>query len=200
MSRYMMWEFLIEGTMKKSLVYTKTGDKGQTGLIGGTRVAKNDVRLEAYGTVDELNSHIGAVWSFGIDASSKELLCEVQNQLFVIGAYLATDSNVSDLRSKLGVDAQTIEKLEIAMDFMESTLPPLANFVLPGGHPAVAATHIARTVCRRAERRVVEMMQLQDIDEWVVMYLNRLSDYLFVLSRHLTNYFQVEEIPWKPKL
>jgi cob(I)alamin adenosyltransferase len=169
-------------------------------LIGGTRIAKNDIRLEAYGSVDELNSHIGAIWSLGIDQQSKTTLLEVQHQLFVIGAYLATDSSVSDLRNKLVCDAKTIEKLELEMDLMESLLPPLTNFVLPGGHPAVAATHIARTVCRRAERRVVDMMQVLEVDEWVVKYLNRLSDYLFVLSRHLVNYFNVDEIPWKPKL
>lgn len=186
--------------MKKSLVYTKTGDKGMTSLIGGTRVSKGDLRLEAYGTVDELSSHIGMIWSYDIDQHSKEVLQSTQNQLFVIGAYLATDSAASDLRNRLSRDNALIEQLENEMDVLENALPPLTNFVLPGGHPAVSACHIARTVCRRAERRVVEMSQQLEVDEWVITYLNRLSDYLFVLSRHLSNFYNIEEIPWKPKL
>jgi cob(I)alamin adenosyltransferase len=186
--------------MKKSLVYTKTGDKGTTSLIGGTRVSKGDLRLDAYGTVDELSSHIGMIWSYDIDQHSKEVLQNTQNQLFVIGAYLATDSAVSDLRNRLSRDNALIEQLENEMDVLENALPPLTNFVLPGGHPAVSACHIARTVCRRAERKVVEMSQQLEVDEWVITYLNRLSDYLFVLSRHLSNFFNIEEIPWKPKL
>jgi len=186
--------------MKKSLVYTKTGDKGTTSLIGGTRVSKGDLRLDAYGTVDELSSHIGMIWSYDIDQHSKEVLQSTQNQLFVIGAYLATDSTVSDLRNRLSRDNALIEQLENEMDVLENALPPLTNFVLPGGHPAVSACHIARTVCRRAERKVVEMSQQLEVDEWVITYLNRLSDYLFVLSRHLSNFFNIEEIPWKPKL
>jgi len=186
--------------MKKSLVYTKTGDKGTTSLIGGTRVSKGDLRLDAYGTVDELSSHIGMIWSYNIDQHSKEVLQSTQNQLFVIGAYLATDSTVSDLRNRLTRDNTLIEQLENEMDVLENALPPLTNFVLPGGHPAVSACHIARTVCRRAERKVVEMSQQLEVDEWVITYLNRLSDYLFVLSRHLSNFFNIEEIPWKPKL
>lgn len=186
--------------MKKSLVYTKTGDKGTTSLIGGTRVSKGDLRLDAYGTVDELSSHIGMVWSYDIDQHSKEVLQSTQNQLFVIGAYLATDSAASDLRNRLSRDNALIEQLENEMDVLENALPPLTNFVLPGGHPAVSACHIARTVCRRAERRVVEMSQQLEVDEWVITYLNRLSDYLFVLSRHLSNFYNIEEIPWKPKL
>jgi len=186
--------------MKKSLVYTKTGDKGTTSLIGGTRVSKGDLQLDAYGTVDELSSHIGMIWSYDIDQHSKEVLQSTQNQLFVIGAYLATDSAVSDLRNRLSRDNALIEQLENEMDVLENALPPLTNFVLPGGHPAVSACHIARTVCRRAERKVVEMSQQLEVDEWVITYLNRLSDYLFVLSRHLSNFFNIEEIPWKPKL
>jgi len=186
--------------MKKSLVYTKTGDKGTTSLIGGTRVSKGDLRLDAYGTVDELSSHIGMIWSYDIDQHSKEVLQSTQNQLFVIGAYLATDSAVSDLRNRLSRDNALIEQLENEMDVLENALPPLTNFVLPGGHPAVSACHIARTVCRRAERKVVEMSLQLEVDEWVITYLNRLSDYLFVLSRHLSNFFNIEEIPWKPKL
>jgi cob(I)alamin adenosyltransferase len=186
--------------MKKSVVYTKTGDKGKTSLIGGTRVSKGHIRLEAYGTIDELSSHIGMIWSYTIEEDIKNILYNTQNQLFVIGAYLATDASVSDLRNRLVCDNAEIELLEKEMDRMENALPPLNNFILPGGHPAVAACHIARTVCRRAERRVVDMAQEMEVNEWVIVYLNRLSDYLFVLSRHLSNFFQVNEIPWKPKL
>lgn len=182
--------------MKKSQVYTKTGDKGLTSLIGGTRVAKHHFRLEAYGTVDELNAHIGMIRSYSIDASSLKSLVRIQNQLFTIGSYLATDEAVSDLRMHLKTDEGEIEFLELEMDRLEDALPPLRNFVLPGGHPALAECHIARTVCRRAERRVMAMASEVDMDEWVVRYLNRLSDYLFVLSRHLSNYLNVDEIPW----
>lgn len=186
--------------MKKSVVYTKTGDNGQTGLIGGTRISKAHVRLEAYGTVDELSSHIGMVWSYDVEHHIKEVLWEVQNQLFVLGAYLATDSTVSDMRERLVRNPLAIEQLETEMDQMEAGLPPLTHFVLPGGHPAIAACHIARTVARRAERRVVQLGHEFEIDPWTVRYINRLSDYLFVLSRYLSNYFNVDEIPWKPKL
>jgi ATP:cob(I)alamin adenosyltransferase len=186
--------------MKKSAIYTKTGDKGTTALIGGTRVKKHNSRLNAYGTVDELNSFIGMIRSFHIDAHTKETIITIQNELFVIGAYLATDSSVSDLRDKLNCDDSKIELLELRMDQMESNLPPLSNFVLPGGHPVVAYCHICRTICRRAERIVSELSDQMEINSWVLRYLNRLSDYFFVLSRQMTNYFQVEEIPWQPKL
>ena len=182
--------------MKKSQVYTKTGDKGLTSLIGGTRVAKHHFRLEAYGTVDELNAHIGMIRSYSIDAPSVESLVRIQNQLFNIGSYLATDETVSDLRLHLKNDEAGIEFMEQEMDRMENALPPLRNFVLPGGHPALGECHIARTVCRRAERRVMAMAAEVDVDEWIIRYLNRLSDYLFVLSRHLSNYLSVDEIPW----
>jgi cob(I)alamin adenosyltransferase len=182
--------------MKKSQVYTKTGDKGLTSLIGGTRVAKHHFRLEAYGTVDELNAHIGMIRSYAIDPDSVKSLVRIQNQLFTIGSYLATDEAVSDLRMHLKTDEAEIAFMEHEMDRLENALPPLRNFVLPGGHPALAECHIARTVCRRAERRVMAMAAEVDVDEWVVRYLNRLSDYLFVLSRHLSNYLNVDEIPW----
>jgi cob(I)alamin adenosyltransferase len=186
--------------MKKSQVYTKTGDKGYTSLIGGTRVLKSSDRLEAYGTIDELNSNIGMIWSYDIDDEVKPVLYGIQNQLFVIGAYLATDDTVSDLKSRLNTDYSQIELLEIQMDQMEQNLQPLRNFVLPGGHPAVAACHISRTVCRRAERCVIHLNSQVPVDEWVIQYLNRLSDYLFVLSRYLTSYYNLCEIPWKPNL
>ncbi|MGQ1946945.1 cob(I)yrinic acid a,c-diamide adenosyltransferase [Geofilum sp. OHC36d9] len=186
--------------MEKSLVYTKTGDKGTTGLIGGTRVSKNHFRLEAYGTVDELNTHIGMVRSYPIDTPSEEAIIRIQRQLFTIGSYLATDADKSDLRNHLVTDEKEIEFMENQMDTMESQLPTLSNFILPGGHPAVAQCHICRTVCRRAERRIISMNEHVNVDEWVIRYLNRLSDYFFVLSRHLTKYFNIKEIPWVPDL
>lgn len=187
-------------TMKKSLVYTKTGDKGTTGLIGGTRVPKDHYRLEAYGTVDELNTHLGMIRSYPIDERSAKTLIRIQNQLFTIGSYLATDAEVSDLRQRLKTEESEIEIMEREMDELEAALPPLRNFVLPGGHPAVAQCHISRTICRRAERRIVAMQAEVEVDQWVVRYINRLSDYCFVLSRHLAAYFGIEEIPWKPDL
>ena len=186
--------------MKKSIVYTKTGDKGSTGLIGGTRVPKNHARLEAYGTIDELNSFIGLIRSFEIGEEDKKMIISIQSKLFTIGAYLATDTSVSNMRSKLDYKEEHIEELEGEMDRIENALPPLTNFVLPGGNQSVGYCHVARTICRRAERRVIDIAEEFEVDGWVIRYLNRLSDYLFVLSRHLSNYFGVDEIPWKPEL
>ncbi len=186
--------------MKKSIVYTRTGDKGTTALIGGTRVKKHNHRLNAYGTVDELNSFVGMIRSYDIDSHTREVIVAIQNELFVIGAYLATDSSRSDLRDKLNCDEAKIEFLETEMDMMESKLPPLRNFVLPGGHPVVSYCHICRTVCRRVERIVSELSEETEINGWVLRYINRLSDYFFVLSRFMTDFYNVEEIPWKPQL
>ncbi|TAJ14329.1 cob(I)yrinic acid a,c-diamide adenosyltransferase [Marinilabiliaceae bacterium JC017] len=186
--------------MKKSVVYTKTGDKGSTSLIGGTRVPKHHIRLEAYGTVDELNSYLGLIRSYDVAKDVVDSIVAAQNELFTIGAYLATDSSVSDLRDRIKCDESKIEFLEGEMDRIENQLPPLTSFILPGGHPAVAHCHVARTICRRAERRVLEMAETYEVNNWVVRYLNRLSDFLFVLSRHLSNYFAVDEIPWQSEL
>ncbi len=186
--------------MSKSLVYTKTGDKGKTSLIGGTRVSKNHYRLEAYGTVDELNTFIGMIRSYDIDKDSEKQIIDIQDKLFVIGAYLATDSNVTDLRDRLNYDESIIEGLEKEMDRLESALPPMKNFVLPGGHPAVSYCHISRTICRRTERRILDMADETEVNPWVIKYVNRLSDYLFVLSRHLSKHFNIIEIPWVPEL
>ncbi|WP_010664591.1 cob(I)yrinic acid a,c-diamide adenosyltransferase [Marinilabilia salmonicolor] len=186
--------------MAKSQVYTKTGDKGKTSLIGGTRVDKHHYRLEAYGTVDELNANIGMIRSWPNEESINKTVLHIQDQLFMIGAYLATDDSVSDLRTRLNSDESEITLLEREMDKMEESLPPLKNFILPGGHPAATYAHIARTVCRRAERRVNEMAEKTDVATWVIRYLNRLSDYFFVLSRYLSNFYDNNEIPWSPKL
>jgi len=181
-------------------VYTKTGDKGKTGLIGGTRVAKNDVRLEAYGTVDELNSYVGLLRAFISEEGIKDTIVDIQNQLFKIGSYLAVDTSVSEIRSEFKLEEVRIELLEKEMDKLESSLPPLTGFVLPGGHEATGICHVARTVCRRAERRVIDIREMYEVDDWIVRYLNRLSDFLFVLSRHLSNYYGVDEIQWDSKL
>lgn len=182
--------------MNKSLVYTKTGDKGTTSLIGGTRIAKNHDKLEAYGTVDELNTHLGMIRSFDIDDRSNQFIIDIQNHLFTIGAYLATDSEKSDLRSRLNTEEKFIEALEMEMDSLESSLPELTQFLLPGGHPTVSSCHIARTVCRRAERRAITVSEDNHSDNYIVRYLNRLSDYLFVLSRFQAKRLNVSEIPW----
>jgi len=185
--------------MKKSRVYTKTGDKGKTGLIGGTRVSKNDVRLEAYGTIDELNSYIGLLRSYGTDELNK-IIIGIQNQLFNIGSYLATDDSVSDFRTNIKLEEVRIEELEKEIDKLEQGLPQLTGFILPGGHESVSFCHIARTVCRRAERRVISMSEQFETDGWIVRYLNRLSDFLFVLSRYFSGNFGVKEIHWSAKL
>jgi cob(I)alamin adenosyltransferase len=186
--------------MAKSKIYTKTGDKGKTSLIGGTRVPKHHYRLEAYGTVDELNAHIGMIRFWSTDEHTNSILTAIQEKLFMIGAYLATDDTISDLRDKLDGREQEIASLEEEMDKMESSLPPLKNFILPGGHPAAAQCHIVRTVCRRAERRINQMAAETEVAPWIIRYINRLSDYFFVLSRFLSKYFNNDEIPWKLKL
>ena len=180
-------------------VYTKTGDKGTTALIGGTRVAKNNVRLEAYGGVDELNSHLGMIRSYPIDGESVKQLIEIQNVLFVVGANLATDTTVSNMQKKLPCTDEDVAFLERAIDKMDEELPPLQYFVLPGGRPEVSACHIARTVCRRVERRILDMNREFEVDDAVIKYINRLSDYLFVLSRKVANDRGVREINWTPR-
>ena len=178
-------------------VYTRTGDDGTTGLIGGTRVQKYDHRLEAYGTVDELNSWIGLLRSQDIDKQDIVDLIAIQNKLFVIGANLATDTSKVDLTDKLSCCSDDITFLENRMDQILDSLPPLSNFLLPGGNNAVSYCHIARTVCRLAERRVYKLASEASVSNQVLKYLNRLSDYLYVLSRKVAKDTSVEEIPWK---
>ncbi len=179
-------------------VYTKTGDDGTSGLIGGTRVEKYDLHLEAYGTVDELNSWIGLILSQPIDTNTKELLLSIQNNLFVIGARLATDLSKADLSKRLPLKEDDIVKLEKEMDRILDLLPPMEHFVLPGGSNTISYCHLARTVCRRAERRVCQLAKEVDIPAELIKYLNRLSDYLFVLSRKLAVDEGVEEVQWLP--
>ncbi len=179
-------------------IYTKKGDLGETSLIGGTRVRKNHLRVEAYGAVDELNSWLGMLGSGPLPEGQGALLLQVQEQLFTAGASLAADPDhahmaLPDLREG------DVEALEKAIDSMETTLEPLRNFVLPGGHAAVAQVHVARCVCRRAERAVVNLGGHSPVDPMVSAYLNRLSDYLFVLARAVAAHLKVQEIPWKPR-
>ncbi len=179
-------------------IYTKTGDEGKTSLLGGARVAKYNLRIEAYGTVDELNSHLGVVRSTEIDQKVKEELIAIQNMLFTMGSQLAMEPGNTKVSIPTLSEAD-VTFLEKAIDVMDDLLPPMRNFVLPGGHPAVAATHVARCVCRRAERIVLHLKDESDVQNPIPVFLNRLSDYLFVLSRKLSQDLGAEEIPWLPK-
>ncbi len=185
-------------------IYTKTGDKGTTSLFGGTRVPKHHIRIDTYGTVDELNTHIGMLRSLDIASIHKLFLQTIQADLFTMGSELATDPKKATLKNgkerlRISKIAGTdVEKLEHAIDKMNESLPPIKNFVLPGGHPIVAQCHIARTVCRRAERLATALFEVDPFDEVLLKYLNRLSDFLFVLARKLTDELQAEETPWIP--
>jgi len=182
-------------------IYTKTGDKGQTSLIGGTRVPKHHIRIEAYGTVDELNSYIGLIRDQNIDAHSTEILLEIQDRLFTIGSSLASDPKKSKMKIP-DLKEEDITLLEKEMDKMDETLPEMKSFVLPGGHTTVSYCHIARCVCRRAERLTIHLSESANggVADLVIKYLNRLSDYLFVLSRKLSHDLKANEIPWKPRM
>lgn len=186
-------------------VYTKTGDKGTTALFGGTRVPKHHIRIESYGTIDELNSHIGLIRDQDIDPLYKNTLMHIQDRLFTVGAILATDPEKAVLKSGKArlnipkISNEDIERLEKEMDNMEASLPPMTHFVLPGGHQTVSFCHIARTVCRRAERLASHLNDLEPFQPETLMYINRLSDYLFVLARKLSHDLQAEEIKWIPQ-
>jgi cob(I)alamin adenosyltransferase len=180
-------------------IYTKTGDTGKTSLIGGTRVLKFIDRIEVFGTVDELNSYIGLVADQAVNAGRSELLKEIQDRLFTIGASLATDpeKNTKKIPDLLESD---VKLLEDAMDEMDASLPEMRYFILPGGHQSVSFCHVARTVCRRAERLAIKLSQESFVADLVIVYLNRLSDYLFVLSRKMGQELGAAEIPWKPRI
>ena len=178
-------------------IYTKTGDKGETALFGGRRVPKSHLRVDAYGTVDELNSFIGLLCDSMENQRIKDLLQQVQHRLFTIGAHLASDPAKS--LELPDMETGDIQVLEQAMDDMDESLPDLKNFILPGGHPAASLCHICRTVCRRAERLVVALHQSDPVDERVLQYLNRLSDYFFVLARYLVHDAGAAEIVWNPR-
>jgi len=186
-------------------IYTKTGDSGQTSLFGGQRVPKYHLRIESYGTVDELNSYIGLIRDQQIDEHTKTVLIQVQNDLFTLGAMLATPPEKEKLKSgkdRLNIPKvaeESIQQLENEIDLMNETLTPMTSFVLPGGHTIVSFCHIARCVCRRAERLCTQLDDSEPLNSTILMYLNRLSDYIFVLARKLTLTNQAEEIPWKPE-
>jgi cob(I)alamin adenosyltransferase len=180
-------------------IYTKTGDSGMTSLLGGKRVSKGHIRIEAYGTVDELNAYLGLLRDQEINRSREVLLKDIQEKLFVIGASLATVPG-KDKVKKPDVYPEDIRALETEIDVMESQLEPLTKFILPGGHQVVSFCHIARTVCRRAERCVANLQEVEEVKENVIQYLNRLSDYLFVLGRLIAKELNVEEVTWVPRM
>lgn len=186
-------------------IYTKTGDQGTTALFGGTRVPKHHIRIESYGTVDELNSYVGLVKDQTEDIHTKEALIKIQHDLFTLGAMLATPPEKETLKSgkerlnipKVNLDA--IEFLEKEIDAMNEQLPQMTHFILPGGHTTVSFCHIARCVCRRAERLSVLLSEEEEVNPDVLKYLNRLSDYLFVLARKLTQDLSAQEVKWIPE-
>lgn len=182
-------------------IYTKTGDLGKTSLIGGTKVSKAHLRIETYGTVDELNSWMGVVGDHLASSDSSNTLKEIQDRLFTIGSSLACDPEREPLMKLPDLKETDIVLLEKEIDRMHEVLPPMRSFLLPGGHLAVSQTHVARCVCRRAERCCVNMMEQElFVDPLVIKYLNRLSDYLFVLSRYAAHQMGTAEIPWKPRV
>ena len=180
-------------------IYTKTGDKGETSLLGGTRVSKAHERIESYGTIDELNSFIGLLRDQEVNSKRKDLLKEIQDILFTIGSSLAADPEKSNIK-KPDIREGDIKVLEEEIDRMEQRLPELRAFILPGGHTAVSFCHLARTVCRRAERKVIALREHSKVEDLIVIYLNRLSDYLFVLGRIMAKELNAEEITWKPRI
>lgn len=182
--------------MKKSMIYTKTGDKGTTSLVGGTRVSKTHIRLEAYGTVDELNSCLGLLQTYLTDEADKRVISRVQNKLFSVGSYLATDQSKTELHMESRINDEDIHLLEHAIDVIDGGLPSLNAFILPGGNRGAAVGHICRTVCRRAERRILALAEECEIDIHVTAFVNRLSDYLFILARKLNHLTGADEIYW----
>ncbi len=184
-----------------SKIYTKTGDKGTTSLIGGTKVPKSHLRIEAYGTIDELNSYIGLCKDLLSDKKAQEILQEVQDRLFTIGSSLACDP-IKEPKMRIPDLKETdVVLLEKEMDRMNETVPPMKSFILPGGHTTLSHLHIARCVCRRAERCCVRLeLESLEVEPLIIKYINRLSDYLFVLSRYAGHQMKVKEIPWKPRV
>jgi cob(I)alamin adenosyltransferase len=186
-------------------IYTKTGDKGTTSLFGGTRVAKHHIRINSYGTVDELNSWLGLLRDQEMNEHSRKMLIITQDKLFTVGAILATDPEKARLKSgkeRLNIPRITysdVEQLENEIDNMNDSLPPMTHFILPGGHTTVSYCHIARTICRRAERMVTLLHENEPVDDMILTYLNRLSDYLFILARKLSFDLKADEIKWIPE-
>ncbi len=182
-------------------IYTKTGDLGKTSLIGGTKVSKSNIRIETYGTIDELNSYIGLVSDHCNDGHSKNILKEIQDRLFTIGSSLACDPDKEQKLKIPDLKEADITLLEREIDAMNETLPEMKHFILPGGHIGVSTIHVTRCVCRRAERWCVNMQEQNlFVEPLIIKYLNRLSDYLFVLARYISFLLQVDEVAWKPRL
>ncbi len=182
--------------MEKSKIYTKTGDGGRTSLVGGTRVPKTHIRLEAYGTVDELNAQIGLLMTCLADADDRAFLCRVQHRLFAVGSCLATDCERVQLREGGVITTAQVEDVEREIDRIDALLSPLKAFVLPGGSRGAAVCHVCRTVCRRAERRILRLAEEVEVPPALLAYMNRLSDYLFVLSRKINQDEKKVEIFW----
>ncbi|GGF17908.1 cob(I)yrinic acid a,c-diamide adenosyltransferase [Echinicola rosea] len=180
-------------------LYTKGGDQGQTSLLGGSRVSKADLKIEAYGTVDELNAFVGLLKDQKVNKKRSDQLKTIQDRLFTIGADLATEEGNKNVKKPDIVEGD-VAFLEKEIDLMEEKLPALKKFILPGGHPAISYSHVARTVCRRAERRVTALHDQEVVDEIIIKYLNRLSDYLFVLGRMITIELEVKEITWESRV
>ncbi len=182
-------------------IYTKTGDLGKTSLIGGTKVPKSNIRIEAYGTIDELNSFIGLTADQFNDEASKKILKEIQDRLFTIGSSLACDPEKESQLKIPDLKETDIELLEKEIDSMNEQLAPMKSFILPGGHVAISTAHVTRCVCRRAERICVNMQEHDlFVEPLVIKYLNRLSDYLFMLARYMGHTLGVDDIPWKPRI
>ena len=177
-------------------IYTKTGDKGTTSLVGGTRVPKTHIRLEAYGTVDELNSNLGLLITYLLDGKDKDFLQQVQDRLFAVGSQLATDREKMELKEASIISPEQVEMVEREIDRLDTLLPPLSAFILPGGSRGAAVCHVCRTVCRRAERRILALAEQVEIASELLAYVNRLSDYLFVLSRKMNQDDKKGEIFW----
>jgi len=185
--------------MKKSGIYTKTGDKGTTSLVGGTRVPKSHLRLEAYGTIDELNSFVGFLACEIKDESDREILSFIQHKLFTVGSYLATETETMSARSASIINDSDIQRIEEQMDRIDSQLPAIRKFILPGGSESASRSHICRSICRRAERCIYRVKAEYPVDENIMMFVNRLSDYFFLLARQESNK-NGKEIFWEQGL
>ena len=179
-------------------IYTKTGDSGTTSLLGGARVSKANLRIDAYGTVDELNSFLGLLRDQAINENRKDILKEIQDRLFTLGAELASEPGKDNIVKPDLMDSD-IQLLENEMDAMDADLAPLKNFILPGGHPSISYAHIARTICRRAERICIALSEESTVAPIVIQYLNRLSDYFFILGRKMAKELSIEEVKWEPR-
>ena len=182
---------------KKIKLYTKTGDDGTTGIVGGSRVKKYDLRLEAYGTIDELNAAIGVIRSNELPDEITKTLIKVQNKLFNIGSRLATDEKGNEITADLSITEQHIDELEKTIDGLEDQLPEIKHFVLPGGEMVSAQCHVARTICRRAERRILEFAEKHSVQPEIIVFINRLSDFLFVLARKIAHIKNTTEEKWE---